>query len=276
MRLTALAVAGLIAALPSRAGDVPTTTQVPYRLTLTKHVLVRVKIDGQGPYNFILDTGAPSFYLATAVAKRLNIKADADGWATMPRLEVEGGAVLEKLRGRVEDPFQLEGMNSLNLAGVPLHGVLGFAVLARFRIELDCTRDKMTWTQLDYEPAVLERGGKGTVPGGLEVLGSALKLLGGLLGNRAVSTVVPRGLLGFELTESDQGVSVKSVLAGGPGALAGLKAGDRLVRVEGKAISSINDVFERTAGMVAGTVVNITVRRDGEEVVLRIKMAEGL
>jgi hypothetical protein len=31
------------------------TIHVPYRLTATQHVLVRAKINGKGPFNFILD-----------------------------------------------------------------------------------------------------------------------------------------------------------------------------------------------------------------------------
>ena len=44
-------------------------------------------------------------------------------------------------------------MNALGLPGTSIDGILGFTVLARFRIELDPTRDRMTWTRLDYEPA---------------------------------------------------------------------------------------------------------------------------
>ena len=33
---------------------------VPYRLTDTHHTLVRVKINGKGPFNFIVDTGCPA------------------------------------------------------------------------------------------------------------------------------------------------------------------------------------------------------------------------
>jgi len=32
------------------------TYQIPYRLSETKHVIVRAKINGKGPYNFIVDT----------------------------------------------------------------------------------------------------------------------------------------------------------------------------------------------------------------------------
>ena len=43
-------------------------------------------------------------------------------------------------------------MNALGLPGATIDGILGFTVLARFRLEIDPTRDRMTWTRLDYEP----------------------------------------------------------------------------------------------------------------------------
>ena len=36
------------------------TYEVPYRLAKTKHVMVRVKLNGKGPFNFLIDTGASS------------------------------------------------------------------------------------------------------------------------------------------------------------------------------------------------------------------------
>ncbi len=39
--------------------------QVPYRLTDTNHFLVRVRINGKGPFNFLVDSGAPALYVAT-------------------------------------------------------------------------------------------------------------------------------------------------------------------------------------------------------------------
>src|SRR5713226_6700697 len=83
--------------------------QVPYRLTATQHVLVRAKINGKGPYNFILDTGAPALFVSTAVGKKLDLKTDKDGWATLDRFVLEGGAAVTKAKARIEDPFQLEG-----------------------------------------------------------------------------------------------------------------------------------------------------------------------
>src|SRR5947209_2536504 len=50
----------LMLALPAGADEAKKAEQktfrVPYRLTNTNHVLLRVKINGKGPYNFIVDT----------------------------------------------------------------------------------------------------------------------------------------------------------------------------------------------------------------------------
>jgi hypothetical protein len=51
----------LILAPPIRADEpakqAPKSFHVPYRLTKPKHILVRARINGKGPYNFIIDTG---------------------------------------------------------------------------------------------------------------------------------------------------------------------------------------------------------------------------
>ncbi len=64
--LVALAAATALVPL-SRAGNDPKgggqdpqigqAFRVPYRLTLTNHYLVRVRINGKGPFNFLVDTG---------------------------------------------------------------------------------------------------------------------------------------------------------------------------------------------------------------------------
>lgn len=56
----------LILLLPVTAWAAPATqptsrpTPVPFRLTDTNHILIRLKINGKGPFNFIVDTGAPA------------------------------------------------------------------------------------------------------------------------------------------------------------------------------------------------------------------------
>src|SRR5207245_2497221 len=105
------------------------------------------------PFNFIVDTGAPLMYVAIPTAKKVGLVADKKGAAMIERLEIEGGPVHTKFQCHVETPFQLEGMNAMGMAGTELHGMMGYTVLAHYRMEIDLRKDKMTWTWLDYKPA---------------------------------------------------------------------------------------------------------------------------
>jgi hypothetical protein len=252
--------------------------EVPYRLTIPKHILVRAKINGKGPFNFILDTGAPALFVSTKACARLGVKRDKSGWGTFDRFEIEGGVVLEKARGRIEDPFQLEGMNGLGLAGAELHGVIGYNILAQFRMEIDFTRDKMTWTPLDWTPkAPMGIGGKGG-QGGLEIMGTIMAALGKFLGRKATPDYVYRGFLGFGVTEDDGVVVVRNVLAKGPAGEGGLKAGDRLVKIKGRSVYGLDGLQELTRNVVPGDKLTVKVQRgpDKKEVDLTITAGEGL
>lgn len=272
--LTALGLAGPAWAEDGKAAK-GKTFEVPYRLTNTMHVLVRAKINGKGPFNFIIDTGAPVLFVATAVAKKVGVEPDQNLWGTFDRFELEGGVAIPKMKGRVETPFQLEGMNGLGLAGAELHGIIGYNLLARYRIRFDFTRDKMTWTQLDYNPPDPEGlGGKGGA-GGLDTLGSVMKLMGGLLGKKAEAPVKPRGFLGVELADVGGGVEVKAVLAKSPAAGAGLQVGDRISRFQGKAVQSREQLVKLAAALTAGQSARIQLSRAGTVQEITVKLGEG-
>jgi hypothetical protein len=53
---------------------------------------------------------------------------------------------------RIETPFQLEGMNGMGLAGVELHGLMGYTVLAKYKMHFDYTKQQMAWTPLKFDP----------------------------------------------------------------------------------------------------------------------------
>jgi hypothetical protein len=276
------AVAVLCLAPPARAEDAPKkepqSFQIPFRLTVPKHVLVRAKINGKGPFNFILDTGAPALFVSEELCKKLGIKADKKGWGTFDRFEIEGGLVLEKATGRIETPFQLEGMNGLGLAGAELHGIIGYNVLARYRMEIDFTRDKMTWTELvDFVPPEPKgMGGKGGSRGSLEIMGTFMKLLGSFMGMKANPDVAPRGFLGVELTDGDEYPVVKAVLAKSPAGEAGVKAGDRLTHVQGRGVQNAEDVARLLKKLTAGDKIKLTVVRGKETMDITFKAGEGL
>ncbi len=291
-----------------RAPDVGTSYQVPFRLTNTNHYLVRVRINGKGPFNFLVDTGAPALYVATSTARKIGLKpAEGEFWTSVRRLDFEGGAYLTDLKARIEDPFQLVGMNALGLPGASIDGILGFTILARFRLELDPTRDRMTWTRLDYEPAdppappradgpdPARDHGKGEKPRprrGAPAELQAMNLLGPLAKLLALATggkqpedqLLDRGVLGIELdprsVDGASAVRVAAVLAGSAADKAGVRPGDALIRVLDRPVRSLQEARDAVAEVRPGDRVSLIIRRgagDGtEEIPLTACATEGL
>jgi hypothetical protein len=258
--------------------DVNKSFEVPYRLTLPKHVLVRAKINGKGPFNFILDTGAPALFVAVPVCKKLGIKSDANHWGTFDRFEIEGGVVLEKVKGRVETPFQLEGMNGMGLAGAEVHGLIGYDILARYRMTIDFTSDKMIWTPLKWKPkapAGMGGDGKGGA-GGLEMMGAMLKSLGAFLGAKPTPDTSLRGFIGATLVDGEEYPAVTGVLAEGPAGKAGLRIGDKVVKVQDRTVTNIADVNKRLGTLKPGDKVKLTVERGKETREITFGLVEGI
>jgi hypothetical protein len=263
---------------PADKPKAETKAEVPYRLTDTKHVLVRAKLNGKGPFNFILDTGAPAVFLSKAVAKKVGLKEDDKGWGTFDSFVLEGGLKVDKAQGRVEDLFQLEGMNGMGLAGVELHGVIGYNVLAKFRITYDFTGDKLAFVPLtDFNPPEVKAIGKGGGgQGGLEVMGTMMKTLAGFMGVKPNFEVRPGGFVGIEIEEKDKKLVVKTVLKGSPADEAGLKAGDTLDSVKDSSLDTLSDVARVFGKANVGDTVKLTVDRGGEKKTFGIKLGGGL
>ena len=123
LHLSLVLTALFLAYLPTRAepksvddAKAEASFDIPYKLTDTKHVMVRVKINDKGPFNFILDTGAPALIMTNAVGKKSGVVND-NGWGKF-KLDIEGGLAIPKAKGIVMDMFQLKGMNAMGVAGV--------------------------------------------------------------------------------------------------------------------------------------------------------------
>jgi hypothetical protein len=260
----------------------PKTYQVPYRLTDTQHIMVRVKINGKGPFNFIVDTGAPLLYVAVPTAKKAGLAVSKKGHepVILDRFEIEGGIARHKIKCMVETPFQLKGMNAMFMPGEELHGILGYTVLAHYKMEIDLTRDKMTWTRLDFKPPLPQRldvsdkekeGQKQ-----LEQLGDFMKGMAWAMGRKPPPPPLPRGFLGMQLAEKDGSVVVEGVLPKTPAAAAGLKRGDRIRAVNGKDVSSSADLHQALARVLEGQEVRLTLGRAGESREVTVTAGEGL
>jgi hypothetical protein len=275
---------------PGKVADAGRSYQVPYRLTDTNHFLVRVRINGKGPFNFLVDTGAPALYVATETARQVGLEPRDDAfWTPVARLDFEGGATLRAVQARVEDPFQLVGMNALGLPGTSIDGILGFTMLARFKIELDPTRDRMTWTRLDFEPAepAAPRRRPGDRPPpevqAMNTLGPLAKIAAVLIGRQPEVELLPRGFLGIVLDDGGKGqgqaagLRVTRVLGGSPAARAGVHEGDRIVRVDDRDVAGLKDLRAAVAGVKRGDRVRLAVRRDRPDpLTLTVTAGEGL
>ena len=272
-----------LAAPPSadRAAAKPESVyHVPYRLADTKHLLVRAKLNGKGPYNFILDTGAPALFVSSEVADKIGVKPAADGWGTFDRLEIEGGATLEKIKARIDSPAQLKGMNAMGLAGVRIDGVFGFNLLANFRIEIDLTQPKMTWTRqhgLKLVPMDAHEiaAGKAVPTEGITQMENLTKMASTLFAQKTPPPPVPRGFFGIELAAKADIAQVAAVLVGSPAAQAGVKTGDRITALAfgsdpAADVQGAADLLKRTAMVTAGTTIRLTVQRDGKKIVLPV------
>lgn len=284
---------------PEAAAWHPSTqpVEIPFKLTATNHLLVRLKINGKGPFNFIVDTGSPAMILRVPVGKQLGLKADSQGVAYLDKLEIEGGAELHHVMCIVTTPYQIEGMNAIGASGVDLDGLLGYSVLAKYRLQIDMMKDRMVWTPINFTPPPLvrTRGGPmshaGTRPttrptghdvrddkeASLESTGGLLKILGPLI-KPTVRIPQVRGMLGIELGADANSVSVLKVLGGSPAAVAGVQPGDRIVAVNDRPVSSITAVQQATARTLAGQMVRLSLRRGNDPLNLNLALiaAEGL
>ena len=90
-----------------------------------------------------------------------------------------------------------------------------------------------------------------------------------------VSTVdVDQAKLGGESVEVDEGAYVQEVTAGTPAAKAGIKAGDVVVAVDGKAVTSAASLGGVIRQHQPGDKVEIELDRDGDSVTVHAELAE--
>jgi S1-C subfamily serine protease len=93
--------------------------------------------------------------------------------------------------------------------------------------------------------------------------------------------VAPSGLWGLRLGKKvdepeTQGVAILKILGKSPAGEAGLMAGDVLSTIDGRWITSIADVYHAAANVTPGREVTTVIKRDGKELTLTIKPADGI
>lgn len=277
----------LTQAQPPAPGDAGQAYHIPYRLTDTKHLIVRARVNGHGPYNFVMDTGAPDLFLASERAKQAGCEVGADHYASIKTFEIEGGPILSDARSRVEELFQLRSMNAIDAAGVRIDGVMGYTVLARFRVEIDLNRDSMTWTRLAFTPPRPSAMYELTAGQPLKAAKDAKNMEGlakwasAMFQKKASPPPIARGFLGIEFASDDGPATVTNVFPGGPAERSGLKAGDRITAVK---VAPGDPVETPTAALIRktaaelrpGQTIVLIVMRGSARTIVRVKAEAGV
>jgi membrane-associated protease RseP (regulator of RpoE activity) len=251
---------GLPLAAEQPAKDKPSV--VPFELLETKHMAVRVKVNGKGPYRVVFDTGAPVTVLNNRIARDSGlIPKDRPkpkgllGMLTPTQVRIKslevGQLKAADVPAVVMDHPTVEAMHQ---AFGEIEGIVGFPFFARYRMTLDYQAKQLTFVPNGYQPADVMQNLMVSLmmkpKDEVRVLGAA-----GLWG-----MVVHK-----EADDEEAGVTVKEVHAGGPAARAGLLAGDRLLTVDGRWTDTVADCYAAAGQVKAGTAATVVLRRDGKE-----------
>jgi predicted metalloprotease with PDZ domain len=82
------------------------------------------------------------------------------------------------------------------------------------------------------------------------------------------------GLAGYFGVKKDQGVLVLDVQAGSPAEIAGVKAGDVIVALDGKSITSVQDFRDTISDLAEGDTVSVEVVRKGASRTIELAVSE--
>src|SRR3989442_15689553 len=149
----------------------PKSSKVKFRLAggAQPLILLPVRVNGDGPFEFILDTGAGTSLLSSDLAKKLKIKiiSTKEGQSAGGKISVSLAKVDSLALGHVKlDDVDVGIVDLSNIAktiGTKIDGDVGYNFLKHFRIAIDYHDCEIRFD----EPKRIERLGrsaKGEVP----------------------------------------------------------------------------------------------------------------
>jgi predicted metalloprotease with PDZ domain len=150
----------------------------------------------------------------------------------------------------------------------PLEGIVGFPFFARYKLTLDYKARTLTFAPSTYKP--------GDPLKTLEA--EVMKMvMGGPSPPKVLAAAGQWGLRAEKGTNDEEaGVTVREVLPGGAAVAGGLKAGDRLLSIDGRWTDSLPDLYAAAGHVKPGTEVVVRVKRGGKEIELKVKPLAGL
>ncbi len=265
----ALALLAPVAYAPGSPPAPDKAVTVPFELLKTGHMTVMVKVNGKGPYKLIFDTGAPITLLNNKVAREAGLLKNMARpafslFGNMGEVKVKELEVGDQKAGNVAAVvMDHPTVEAISRAFGPIDGIVGFPFFARFKMTLDYQAKTMTFVPNGFKPPDVMQG-------------LVIALMADPPAEKVVAAAGQWGILAKEAGDEESGVVVKEVLAGSAAAAAGIKAGDRLLTLDGRWTDTLVDVYTAAGHVKPGDTVHVTVRRDGKEMVLKVKPAAGL
>lgn len=265
----------LLIANPARPDQKNTEPiSVPFELLKTKHIAVKIKVNGQGPYRVIFDTGAPVLLLNNKVAKASGV---LDKNARPPLFSLFGASGEAKIRTleigdlKAKDvPTVVMDHPTLELVSKflgPIDGIVGFPFFARYKTTIDYQAKRLTFIPSGFEPP--------------DVMKMIMETVMSMAGDkpRPPKVLSPAAQWGILLdkdgADSEEGVAIKEVLPGSSAAKAGLEKGDRLLTLDNRWTDSVADAFQAAMQIKPGKDAVVLVRRTGHEMEFTIKPQPG-
>jgi predicted aspartyl protease len=114
-------------------------------------ILLETRVDGQGPFRFVLDTGAGLTMISPALASKLQIKREGSqrGFGAGGSVEVHFGAVKSLAIGDTQVDGLKVGIMDLDalskVCATHLDGIVGFNLLSKFRVAVDYPKKTVTF-----------------------------------------------------------------------------------------------------------------------------------
>jgi membrane-associated protease RseP (regulator of RpoE activity) len=244
---------------------------VPFEILRTGHMTVRVRVNGKGPYKLIFDTGSPVTLLNNKIGRAAGLLGDlpflggfgAVGEVKVKELEVGGAKAKEAAAVVMNHPT----VEAISKALGPIDGIVGYPFFARYKMTVDYQARTLTFVPNGYRP------------------GNVLQQMQTTIAARMLAPDKPRilapagqwGLVAHkEANDDEPGVTLAKVRPGSAAATAGLKAGDRLLTLDGRWTDSVADLYEAARHVKPGTAVPVRIKRDGKEMEIQVKPRAGM
>jgi membrane-associated protease RseP (regulator of RpoE activity) len=247
------------------------THSAPLELLKSGHIAVQVRINGQGPFRLILDTGSPLTFISLHAARQLGLLPPQQGKpAAVGGIAMGGQVVLKSLA--VGDT-ELKNLSALlldhpiveALGGFVgrLDGIVGFSFFARFHTTIDYLNARVTFEPVEYTPQDI-------------MSGMMSRLFGG--GAQKARVIAPRALWGLKVAPSptNNGAVVMQVYTNSAATAAGFQPGDRIETLDDRWTDTVNDLYEAAALTTPDQPVVVKVARGDKEVLLTVRPRPGI